>query len=133
MILSFKPRFKQPILEGTKIHTIREDKHGRWKNGRLINFATGVRTKQYNCFKISTCRNTQKISIIHHSGHIQVFIDNKFFGEVFHHGLDDIYEYSNCLEILALNDGFSGLSEFFNWFNSDFTGKIIHWTFFKYW
>lgn len=133
MILSFKPCFKYPILEGSKIHTIREDKLNRWKDGRLIHFSTGVRTKDYNCFKKSVCRNTQKITIRHSVGYIQVYINDKFFGSVYHHGLNDIYEYSNCLNILALNDGFSGLSEFFNWFNSDFEGKIIHWTYFKYW
>jgi hypothetical protein len=36
MILGFKPCFVAPILAGTKIHTIRDDPHNRWKAGREI-------------------------------------------------------------------------------------------------
>lgn len=55
MILSFKKQFSEPILKGTKIHTIREDKPNRWKPGNKIHFANGVRTQNYNCFKESVC------------------------------------------------------------------------------
>ena len=33
---------------------------------------------------------------------------------------------------LAINDGFDNVSDFHNYFNEDFIGKIIHWTDFKY-
>ena len=132
MILGFNKRFPQPILDGSKKHTIREDKHNRWKAGRIIHMATGVRTKNYNCFCKCKCTGTQSITIIHLGGWIQVFIDKRFFGEAYHHGLDDIHEYSTCLVELARNDGFSYLSEFFHWFNTDFEGKIIHWTDYRY-
>lgn len=36
------------------------------------------------------------------------------------------------VEVLAKNDGFSGVKEFFEWFSEDFKGKIIHWTDLKY-
>lgn len=48
MILGFKPQFVQPIIDRTKIHTIREDKHNRWVPGKVIHMATGVRTKSYS-------------------------------------------------------------------------------------
>lgn len=51
MILSFKEQFIPKILDGTKIHTIREDKKNRWEAGKKIHFATGVRTKNYKCPK----------------------------------------------------------------------------------
>ncbi len=47
MVLGFKERFVGRILSGVKIHTIREDGHNRWRVGRRIEFATGVRTKNY--------------------------------------------------------------------------------------
>lgn len=33
---------------------------------------------------------------------------------------------------LAQNDGFDTVEEFFEYFNEDFTGKLIHWTDKKY-
>ena len=35
--------------------TIRDDPHFRWQAGRKIHFATGARTKQYECFAIGEC------------------------------------------------------------------------------
>ena len=132
MILGFKKQFVEPILEGRKIHTIREDSHDRWKPGNTIQFATGIRTKNYNCFKEGVCLGVQTIQIMHTIGTVTVYIDGSAFGSVFHHGLDDIYEYSNDLLDLAKNDGFEDLESFFKWFNKDFKGKLIHWTDFKY-
>ncbi len=33
---------------------------------------------------------------------------------------------------LAINDGFNSVDDFFQYFNTDFTGKLIHWTDLKY-
>jgi len=55
MVLAFKKRFVEPIKKGVKIHTIREDKTNRWKSGMKVHAATGVRTKNYNCFFESVC------------------------------------------------------------------------------
>ena len=61
MILSFKPQFVPKILDGTKKHTIRADKHNRWHNKMTIHFATGVRTPQYEKFDEKTCCATINI------------------------------------------------------------------------
>lgn len=129
MILSFKEQFKDPILKGTKLHTIREDKTNRWKPGNKIEMATGVRTKNYNCFKKSVCVSTQTIEIKHgriydvNSGDfllgIRILIDGKELDSLKINGL-------------AKNDGFVDIIHFANWFNTDFYGKIIHWTHLKY-
>lgn len=133
MILSFKKQFKTPILDGVKIHTIREDTKDRWKPGNTIHFATGRRTKHYEQFKEGECISTQKIEIRHWPDYkTDVLIDGHFFGEVLHKGLDEIYIYHADLLILAMNDGFTSIEDFFQWFSEDFTGKIIHWTNFKY-
>lgn len=132
MILPFQKQFVEPILDGTKLHTIREDAPGRWKAGNKIHAATGVRTPQYHCFFESKCVSTQTIKIKHYPGQIEVRIGGYFFGEAFHHGLNDIYELSISLKELAKNDGFDDSKSFFQWFHSDYKGKIIHWTDLRY-
>lgn len=119
MILSFKKQFVDPIKNGTKIHSIREDKHGRWKAGRKIHGATGVRTKNYNCFFEEVCKSTQNFEIVYDEDLVFIFINN-------------VIAHQDQIEQLAKNDGFDSLEEFFKWFNGDFKGKIIHWTDFKY-
>jgi len=129
MILSFKKQFKQKILDETKIHTIREDAHGRWKAGRKIHMATGVRTKGYDCFNDKDeCISTQTIKIIHPKRKTNginlplIYIDDSKL---------NFFRY----EEFAKNDGFDGIDpiiDFFKWFNKDFEGKIIHWTNLKY-
>lgn len=118
MILGFKKQFVKPIKAGTKIHTIREDKHNRWKPGMKMHFATGVRTKKYRQFiPTLTCIRVQKIKIIYKktSPSPKIFVDGKRLN------MDDTY-------FLAKGDGFSNTWQFREWFNKDFTGKIIHWT-----
>lgn len=129
MILSFKNRFVEPILRGTKIHTIREDKHNRWKPGKVIHAATDIRTKKYNQFFSGVCESVQSFEIkyleVEFKGKKylmpQIWIDHKYFdfiGDITHK--------------LASNDGFESMTGFLDWFGKDFKGKIIHWTKFKY-
>lgn len=116
MILAFKPQFKDKILNSTKIHTIREDSNRRWKAGRKIQMATGVRTKNYNCFKEVECVSVQEISIKYYK---KLGVTNKVSIKV--DGFDV------PLNEISFNDGLSP-SEFLNWFDKDFKGVIIHWT-----
>jgi uncharacterized protein YqfB (UPF0267 family) len=126
MVIGFKQQFVAPILAGTKIHTIREDKGNRWKAGMLIQMATGVRTKDYKCFNMSQCLCTQDIEI-------------SYFEEI-DPGEGELYEVRidgkllNIAEVIQLsrNDGFESVLDFLKWFSNDFTGKIIHWTDLKY-
>ena len=117
MILGFNKRFPEKIINGTKIHTFREDKNNRWKSGRVIHFATGVRTKNYHQFMVGECKSTQEIEIYPFTG--EIVIDGKGIS------VNQLYE-------VARNDGFDQLQEFFNWFNQNFSGKIIHWTDYRY-
>jgi hypothetical protein len=126
MILGFKEQFVQPILEGTKIHTIREDSKGRWNEGNSIQFATGVRTKNYNQFKLDRCKGIQSIFMT--------------YTDILEISIDDIYLYYPEKLKLAINDGFDSTMAFEDWFipkikahpQREFYGKIIHWTDFKY-
>src|SRR4030067_2864685 len=92
MILAFKQKFpwgkptkfeQKIVTEGTKIHTIRADPHGRWKAGRSIQMAHGVTTKNYRVFKEDVCKSTQGIQINHYLSDdpvmkkIEIVIDGK--------------------------------------------------------
>ena len=130
MILSFKPQFVEPILDFSKIHTIRLDPHNRWKAGTKIHFATGIRTKSYRQFMEGECKGVQKIEI-KQGGKFSVWtwlvitINGK--------GINEETFYKLCR-----NDGFGDTLDFENFFFPKkqnpkiFKGKIIHWTDFKY-
>lgn len=127
MILSYKPGFKPLILSGSKKHSIRADPHKRWKAGRTIHMATGVRTKNYNCFLVNKCVSTQTIRIKRHVSH------SRLNGPLVHCVIvDDRAISMNDTIRLAKNDGFNNIAEFFTFFPDDFSGVIIHWTDLKY-
>lgn len=123
MILSFKQELeymKGKILSGIKIHSIRLDPGNRWKPGRKIHFATGVRTPNYHCFKEGVCKSVQEISFDYDPVYLDpiVFIDN--------------IKIDTFRRSLNINDGFKTLYAFYKFFNKNFKGKIIHWTDFRY-
>lgn len=143
MILGFKNRFVPKIINGTKIHTIREDSKMRWKEGRKINFAVNVRTKNYNQFALGTCTKVEPISIRHYD-----IIDIDKSTQLFRKMTET--DLGICLKIrgvekyivinindrdlrrdeiikLTGNDGFDYVHDFFEWFNKDFKGRLIYW------
>lgn len=137
MILGFKKQFTKKILNRTKIHTIREDKSNRWKVGNKIHFANGIRTKNYEQFKSGICKGIQEIEIKHRGGkYMCLSFDNEtgvwIDGELKFAITGIIHNGTDFMTTLAKNDGFKSYQEFFQWFNKDFKGKIIHWTKFKY-
>ena len=123
MILAFKQDFVPKIKEGSKIHTIREDKPNRWKKGNTIHFATGVRTKNYNQFHEGKCTSVQQIKI--------TYPPTDTFSDIIIE-IDGIILNMEAMQTLAYNDGFKHLLKFCLWFSKDFKGKIIHWTDFEY-
>ena len=134
MVIGFKKEFVPKILNGTKEHTIREDLHDRWKVGMKMHMATGVRTKEYNQFDEKICTGIQTFRVIWKDSpedsllgrSVRVFIDGKNVTDSF---FDDD---NTVLEVLAKKDGFDSVNKFFQWFSTDFKGKIIHWTDLKY-
>lgn len=122
MILGFKPQFKERILAGTKIHSIRENNSRRWSPGMKIQFATGIRTKNYNQFWEAELISLQKFEIKYSSiskTSLVILIDEYPINGYFH-------------SLLAKNDGFDSVKDFLQFFNKDFCGWILHWTQFKY-
>lgn len=107
-----------------KHHTIRQDAANRWKVGMDIHFYINVRkSNQFMFSPVFKVVALQKIEIRHKDqdgfkyATPQVYVDGLW--------ITDPTE-------LAINDGFNSLEDFFLWFNTDFTGKIIHWTQKKY-
>ena len=113
--------FKEKILDPLpgmylKVHSIRVDNHDRWKAGRTIHHCYGNRTKQRECFLVNTCVSTQRLSINYPSdGNVLVIIDGRRL------------QWSEIGE-LVVNDGFSSVKEFFDWFNKTEHYTLIHWT-----
>lgn len=115
-----------PSVFHPKRHTIRRDSKNRWKAGNKIHPVINNRTPQrFQFAPILKCISVQAIEIIWTDEENQrnefpaIFID----GEI----LDQEAEKN-----LALNDGFESVAEFYKYFNTDFYGKIIHWTNLKY-
>lgn len=114
-------------IDQCKLHTIRKDTSNRWKAGNDIHFCINVRTKnQFQFAPIVKCVSTQKIFIDYNEASVDWFglepvvsIDDKILSE-------------EEVEILAKNDGFDSVETFLEYFNTDFIGKIIHWTNLKY-
>ena len=112
-----------------KLHTIRKDEKNRWRPGTKIDFFINCRQEdmfrfapvlpvvsiqEFEVNYVPTGKNLDLQPI--------VFIDKKFF----YHNL--ISNDTSKMFLLAKNDGFDSIPAFFDYFNKDFKGKIIHWT-----
>lgn len=132
MILGFKGQFVEPILQGTKIHTIREDPHDRWDVDKHIHMATGVRTSNYRCFKEDDVKGIQYVFMTYHRSVFELSVGDDHYC--------DRQLWAGGIERLAINDGFRSIIEFKAWFvpliekseKGYYSGKIIHWTDFRY-
>lgn len=127
MVIGFNSQFKDKILSGIKIHTIRDDVNDRWNKGRTMQMATVVRTKNYNCFKEDVCTGYQRMFLFPEIREIEIYTD---------------YGWVRLLpedhKQFAKNDGFDSVDSFWEWFLKDANGKhrldkkLIHWTKFRY-
>ena len=113
------------LVKIPKIHTIREDKNDRWKAGNKIDFFINARTKaMFRFAPIVSVVSIQKIEIIY---------DKNFGKSIFPSIIIDGNKlHPEKVDILSQNDGFDTVEEFLQFFNEDFSGKIIHWTDLKY-
>ena len=129
MLLTFtKPQFKDLIKQGIKQHTIREDKHNRWKVGMKIHFWLGnprnvhAKNKPHQ-FGNGICSRVETVRIEFKDLHPLEIHDIVRIGPY-------VLETSQELDALAKNDGFNNWSEMREWFDNDsrqFIGKIIFW------
>jgi uncharacterized protein YpbB len=123
---SFKGVFKY-IKVHPKIHTIRHDAHNKWKAGKLIHFVINNRTpERYQFAPVIKCISVQYIRIKYWYNNK----DEKFNApSVYINGLELSAE---SLQTLAINDGFNSTADFFDYFDTDFIGTLIHLTDKKY-
>lgn len=113
----------QEILKNCKpkLHTIRPDVKNRWKAGNKIHAVINNRSKNMLQFvPVMECKSVQLINI-------RWF--NDFCSEV---EIDGVILDTSKVETLAVNDGFDRSVDFFKYFNTNFAGKLIHWTDLKY-
>jgi hypothetical protein len=119
MLLTFsKPQFVGFIKTNIKKHTIRADKHNRWKIGTSIQFWSGnprnikAKNKPYK-FGNAMCSAVLPIEI--YPSKNKIIIDGCKYSHI------------KLLNRIAQNDGFSDWEEMKEFFNEDFFGKIIYW------
>ena len=106
----------------SKIHTIRKDEKQRWKVDNKIHFVINNRTKNRLQFA-----PVLKVKIIQ-SIEIGNFLSDRSFVEIDGRSLS-----SEEIEVLAKNDGFFSVDDFWQYFDqTDFYGILIHWTDHKY-
>lgn len=124
-----------------KIHTMRSDPHNRWKAGRKIEMVyRGAGYKILDHFnkgipELEVCKRVQEVSIVWYRYHLKplTILNNKGgSAEVPVVKIDGREISGHEVEILARNDGFNSVEDFFRWFNKDWSGKIIHFTDFRY-
>lgn len=154
MILAFTPIinnrptfFKEKILSGSKIHTIRKGE--KWNAGDSIHMVYGRGTSnpvQFNTDRpdLQSVVSVQRFEIIR--VHIQDYDKNDNTQFVFHVDdfgvlvmfcvqikIDGQLIKSETLHELTINDGFENPIQFLEWLEYDrYIGQIVHWTKKKY-
>jgi hypothetical protein len=126
--------FRADRVFDKKLHSIRAGK--RWKPGDTIHFAINPRSKNYFQFAPAIeVVSVQDIEIEWYKQQPIVVIDGGHF-------YNPIVGIDKGIIQLAKNDGFASVIQigninlsadaFFQWFNKDFTGQIVHWTDLRY-
>ncbi|GAA4156728.1 hypothetical protein GCM10022217_16020 [Chryseobacterium ginsenosidimutans] len=134
-------QLKRPLKEDYKgkLHTIREDKNDVWHAGILIDFILENADNFRFAPRIPVI-STQDVFMTKKGNDLEITIANvgSYIGD------DDFYLWFDAKEKLAINDGFDSYDEFSEYFllkinengsktgNYWYSGKIIHWTDFKY-
>lgn len=103
-----------------KLHTIRQDLDNEWSAGKDIQPVVHLNSiDEFQFAPSMTCTAVQRIHI-DYSGLIKengpaVFIDYELLDQ-------------QTVALLAINDGFPTIEDFFLYFDGEFTGNLIHWT-----
>jgi hypothetical protein len=129
MLLTFsKPEFRTLIKKEVKVHTIRDDKHNRWKVGAKIHFWLGnprntrgkLKPYQFGLGEVSRVETIR----------MDFAIPEEWKPDVVFIGEDIRLKTEDELNALAINDGFENWSKMKQWFfnpDGQYFGKIIFW------
>lgn len=117
MLMTFSvPKFKDRIWDEIKIHSIREDKHKRWKVGMKIHmWMHSPRNVSKNPFQFAEAEVLDVYPIKISKLHRTITVEGTLTQEI-----------AAAPEIIAKNDGFDSADEFFDWFG-EFSGRLIFW------
>lgn len=137
MLLGFKPRFVDPILIGTKVHTFRNKRKNPPKIGETLHMYTGLRTKK--CQKITSKEkliSKQKVWVkiifmVKPKGYdlfeLKVCVDGKLIGAVYKYGEHicfDNVEQMQKLHELVQYDGFKDYVDFAEFWINDLRAAV---------
>lgn len=112
MLLGFKKRFKQPILDGTKKFTIRERRKIEPKIGETLYMYTGLRTS--DCEKITDQYKLKSIQLVDIA---LIKREGVFLVEI---GVDGRLLNDKEIESFVVADGFVDAHDFATyWFDSE--------------
>lgn len=111
-----------------KIHTIRKDDKNRWKRGMMIDFFINARQKDMFRFAPRIPLKSKQRIFMTYLPHL---------GNGFQVSINGRELHKSEIKVLAVNDGFETVEDFEDYFisemeNNEYSGKIIHWTDFKY-
>ncbi|MXV15240.1 hypothetical protein [Hufsiella ginkgonis] len=102
-----------------KYHSVRRDRHHRWKPGNLIHFVVNNRTaSRFQFAPALPCTSVQEIEFIVNENKI-LLID----------GRELSYEEKKAF---ALNNGFDSIARMAQNSPKGFKGRIVHWTELRY-
>jgi len=140
MLLGFKKRFAPNIINGSKIHTLRNARKVEPKIGELLYMYTGLRTR--NCELIRkdlTLKSIQQVEIVFYWGSYDRHGNEKESES--HHPViwvDHEHLTDDQINDFFVNDGFKDESDFVNFWDlkkgSDVVAELqmFHWTDFVY-
>lgn len=97
--------FKEQILEGNKLHTIRAERKRPTKAGDTLQLFTGLRTAKAKKFLTIPCLKVRHISID--------LVDNSIM-------LDNTMLTFEQIEQLVRNDGFETIGSFYTFFKAEY-------------
>jgi len=115
---SFKRRFADPILAGTKQQTIRADRRRHARPGEELQLYCGMRTKQCRLIARKTCLYVERVKLSFFNG-----------GEVITDSLGRLVD----LDAFARSDGFEDWDEMHDFWRTEhddpetFQGVLISW------
>lgn len=120
-----------------KLHSFREDPKDRWHAGKSIHFVINSQTPNRVQFapKIK-CISTQRAEIKYTTPNsvetiAYVYLDGRVAGTATFRNCQ-LFSITGRMQFIALNDGFESVNDFFEYFDKDWSGKLIHWTNLKY-
>lgn len=121
-------------FEKGKIHTLRDDLKKRWRRGVMIDYVINNRqTTRFVFAPKLPVISIQEVAIEWRGERVVfVTIDKNCYCCVLTHDRKSVEKCDKMIELLAHQDGFDTVPDFFAYFNESKKLRLIHWTKFRY-